>query len=254
MSFQTKTYGNLKVHTYSDRDGMGKAAADHVAGMIQRVLREKGTVNIIFAAAPSQIEFLAHLVNDKGVDWSRVVGFHMDEYIGLPPASDQFFGLFLQKHLFSRVKMKEVHLIDSQAADPLAECERYASLLRRYPTDIVCMGIGENGHVAFNDPPVADFSDKKLVKIAQLDAPCRLQQVNDGCFPSIDDVPPTAFTVTVPALMSAEYLSVVVPSARKAKAVLHALTGKITTAVPASILRTHKNAVMFIDETAAALL
>lgn len=254
MSVQTKMSGNPKIHIYGNRDEMGKAAAKHVADLIRSILKKKDTVNMIFAAAPSQNEFLAHLVNDKRTDWSRVIGFHMDEYIGLPPTSDQFFGVFLQKHLFSKVKMKEVHLLDSQAVDFLGECNRYAALLRRYPPDIVCMGIGENGHIAFNDPPVADFNDEKLVKIARLDEPCRQQQVNDGCFPSIDDVPSTAFTLTVPALMSAEYLSVVVPSERKAKAVLHALTGEISTAVPASILRTHRNAVLFLDAAAASML
>ena len=160
MSPQSKKYDNLSVRVLDDRDSMGKAASDHVVRLIQEVLKQKDTVNIIFAAAPSQNEFLDHLVSASGVDWSRVVGLHMDEYIGLPPTSDQFFGLFLKKHLFSRVKMKQVHLLDSQAPDLHKECARYEEVLRNNPVDIVCMGIGENGHIAFNDPPVADFQDE----------------------------------------------------------------------------------------------
>ncbi|HTY38611.1 MAG TPA: 6-phosphogluconolactonase [Bacteroidota bacterium] len=233
---------------------MGKAAADHVAGLIAGVLKKKENVNIVFAAAPSQDEFLDHLVRSPHVDWSRVLGFHMDEYIGLHPSSDQFFGVYLNQHLFTRVKMKEVHLIDAQASNPSKECERYASLLRAHPTDIVCMGIGENAHIAFNDPPVADFQDKLLVKIAELDEPCRQQQVNDGCFKTMADVPPIAYTLTVPALLSAAHLSIVVPSQRKAKAVLDTLTAEISTAVPASILRTHPDAALFLDESAASMI
>jgi glucosamine-6-phosphate deaminase len=254
MSAQIERYGKLAVRAFGDRESMGKASADHVVKIIQEVLKVKEYVNIIFAAAPSQNEFLDHLVKSRDVDWSRVVGFHMDEYIGLPPTSDQFFGLFLQNHLFSRVAMKAVHLFDSQASDPLIECSRYESLLRSNPPDLACMGIGENAHIAFNDPPVADFNDKRLVKIAELDVPCRQQQVNDGCFPTVADVPPIAFTLTVPALMSATYLSIVAPTERKAKAIHDTLTAEITTAVPASIMRTHPNAVLFLDSGSAKML
>lgn len=254
MSAQLEHFGKLAVRAFDDRESMGKASADHVVKIIQQVLKVKDTVNIIFAAAPSQNEFLDHLVKSRDVDWSRVVGFHMDEYIGLPPTSDQFFGLFLQNHLFSRLSMKAVHLFDSQASDPLMECSRYEALLRLNPPDLACMGIGENAHIAFNDPPVADFNDKRLVKIAELDVPCRQQQVNDGCFPTIADVPPTAFTLTVPALMAATYLSIVVPTVRKAKAIHDTLTAEITTAVPASIMRTHPNSVLFLDSGSATML
>jgi glucosamine-6-phosphate deaminase len=254
MASMDRTYGTAHVHIYDNRDGMGKAAAEHVVRLIGQILKKKEKVNMIFAAAPSQDEFLAYLMKSTGVDWSRVVGFHMDEYIGLPTNSDQFFSLFLKNHLFSKVRMKRVHILDSQAKDPEKECERYAALLRENPTDIVCLGIGENAHIAFNDPPFADFNDKELVKIVELDEPCRQQQVNDGCFPTIKDVPPRALTLTVPALMSATYLSCVVPSERKAKAILNSLTGAISTAVPASILRTHTCVEMFLDKPSASLL
>jgi len=254
MSPQLEQYGKLAVRVFDDRESMGKASADHVVKIIQEVLKVKECVNIIFAAAPSQNEFLDHLVKSRDVDWSRVVGFHMDEYIGLPPTSDQFFGLFLKNHLFSRVPMRAVHLINGLAADPRMECNRYEALLRSNPPDLACMGIGENGHIAFNDPPVADFNDTRLVKVAELDVPCRLQQVYDGCFPSIDEVPPTAFTLTVPALMAASYLSIVAPTQRKAKAIHDTLTAEISTAVPASIMRRHPNAVLFIDPGSAMML
>jgi glucosamine-6-phosphate deaminase len=254
MEQPERTYGTAHVHTYDDREEMGKAAADHVARLIGDILKRKERVNIVFAAAPSQNEFLAHLVKSKSVDWSRVVGFHMDEYLGLPAASDQFFSLYLKKHLFSKVRIKTIHFLDSQPKDPFKECERYSALLRENPTDIVCLGIGENGHIAFNDPPFADFHDKKLVKIVELDEADRRQQVNDGCFPTIKAVPPSAFTLTIPALMSAAHLSCVVPSERKAKAVMNALTGEISTAVPASILRTHPQIEMFLDKASASLL
>ncbi len=249
-----KTYGSAGVQIFLTRDEMGIAAAEHVAGLIRRVLREKNVVNMVFAAAPSQDEFLSYLTKSPSVDWSRVVGFHMDEYIGLPADSGQFFRVYLQDHLFSKVKVRHVYFLDSQAKDSHRECERYAALLREHHTDIVCLGIGENGHIAFNDPPVADFHDPELVKIIELDERDRQQQVNDGCFPTINDVPPRAYTLTVPALMSAAFLSCVVPSERKAQAVFNSLLGEITTAVPASILRTHPQIEIFLDESSASLL
>ncbi|HTR81347.1 MAG TPA: glucosamine-6-phosphate deaminase [Bacteroidota bacterium] len=254
MSQKEKKFGAANVRIYTTRSEMGKAAAEHVAGLIREVLSKKERANIVFAAAPSQNEFLFHLTNSPGIDWPRVVGFHMDEYIGLPKESDQFFSLYLHNHLFSKVKIGSVQILDAHAKEPKKECHRYAALLKENPTDIVCLGIGENGHIAFNDPPVADFLDKYLVKIIELDEADRRQQVNDGCFPTINDVPPTAFTLTIPALMSATYLSCVVPTERKARAVFNSLTGKVTTKVPGSILRTHPHIELFLDEASASLL
>jgi glucosamine-6-phosphate deaminase len=254
MEHTIRRYGTANVNIYGDRDAMGKGAAGHVAGLIDNVLEEKDTVVMVFAAAPSQNEFLDHLTRARDIAWPRVIGFHMDEYIGLPADADQLFGRWLQEHLFGKVRMRSVHLIESQARNPADACEHYAELLRTHPIDIVCLGIGENGHIAFNDPPVADFTETALVKVVTLDEPCRMQQVHDGCFPGIEDVPSQALTLTVPALMSATYLSCVVPSERKAKAVRDALTGEISSAVPASILRTHPNVEMFLDQAAAKLL
>ena len=233
---------------------MGRAAAEHVATIIRDLHAQQQFINMIFAAAPSQNEFLDHLTSMKGIEWSRVIGFHMDEYFSLPPYSEQLFSKYLTDHLFAKVRMKEVHILDALAKDPLKECDRYAELLDSHPIDIVCMGIGENGHIAFNDPPVADFVDPLRVKVVELDEPCRQQQVNDGCFASIAEVPTHAITLTVPQLMSARYLSIVVPTKRKAPAVRDALLAPVTTKVPASILRQHPQAMMFIDKMAAVCL
>lgn len=254
MNHRSTSYGTLQVQIYPTRDEMGRAAANHVTTLIRDLHARQQFATMIFAAAPSQNEFFDCLTNMKGIDWSRIIGFHMDEYIGLPGNSEQLFSKYLKDHLFSEVQMKEVHFLDAVAADPAKECARYAALLKSHPVDIACLGIGENGHIAFNDPPVADFNDPALVKVVELDEPDRQQQVNDGCFRTVQDVPLTALTLTVPALMSATHLSIVVPSKRKARAVYESLTGAIRTAVPASILRTHKNAVLFTDDMAASLL
>ncbi len=248
---RTRTYGKARVQIYEHRDDMGADAAKHVVGLMQGLLKKKKTIRMVFAAAPSQNEFLSYLTRSDLVDWSRVVGFHMDEYIGLPDGSEQSFGLFLQRHLFSKVQMQRVELLDSRANDPAWECVRYAALLKQDPIDIVCLGIGENGHIAFNDPPVANFHDEHLVKVIELDERDRQQQVNDGCFPSVEDVPRKAYTLTIPALMSAAHLSCVVPSVRKAAAVRDALLGPITTEVPASIMREHPDTVIFLDQSSA---
>ena len=254
MNNRSKTYDSLQVRIYPSRDEMGKAAADYVAATIRELFARREYINMIFAAAPSQNEFLDHLTSIKGIAWSRVIGFHMDEYIGLPGGSGQLFGRYLVDRLFSKVHMKEVYLLDAVAKDPVKECAKYSELLKSHPIDIVCMGIGENGHIAFNDPPVADFNDPLLAKVVELDEPCRQQQVNDGSFATIAEVPTHAITLTVPQLMSARYLSIVVPTERKATAVHDALRGPVTTRVPASILRHHPQAMMFLDEAAASKL
>ncbi len=246
--------GLLRVMAYETRDAMGKAAAEHVADLIEEVLRWKPMVSMIFAAAPSQNEFLRHLTSSERVNWGRVIGFHMDEYLHLDPSSGQLFSQYLAEHLVSRVRMAKFHVIDSHAADSGAECERYTNLLKSFLPDIVCMGIGENGHIAFNDPPVANFKDPVSMKVVELDETCRQQQVNDGCFPTLDLVPRNALTLTVPMLMSASYLSVVVPSARKAEAVRKTACAPFAATTPSTILRSHPNAVMFLDMDAASLL
>ncbi|MSP14499.1 MAG: glucosamine-6-phosphate deaminase [Chloroflexi bacterium] len=251
MLLAQKTVDQLPVEIYSDRAAMGAAAAHRVAGWMALALATQPHVVMVFAAAPSQNEFLQSLRQAPGLDWSRVVAFHMDEYISLGRDQPQSFAYFLRRHLFDHVQPGAVYYLDGTAPDPATECQRYAALLARNPLDIMCAGIGENGHLAFNDPPVADFHDSQSVKVVEMDRPCREQQVHDGCFASLADVPSHALTLTIPALMSARRLCCVVPGATKTAAVHHTLHDPISTACPATILRTHPQAVLFLDRVAA---
>jgi glucosamine-6-phosphate deaminase len=245
--------GNLRIRIFNDRNEMGKASAHDTGDRIKFLLKEKNEIRIVFAAAPSQDEFLDELIKIQGIEWERITAFHMDEYIGLPDNAEQLFSRYLINKLFDKVKFKEVHLI-KPADNPEREVKRYEALLKEKPVDIVCMGIGENGHVAFNDPPVADFNDPLLIKIVELDEACRNQQVNDGCFLSYNDVPQKAVTLTIPALMSGGYLSVVVPGIRKADAAYNTLYGELSTKCPASILRNHGDAVIYLDKDSSLRL
>lgn len=246
------TKENLKVRIFETRSLMGIAAAEAVSEKIRKLLFDtKDYVNIIFAAAPSQNEFLAEL-KEKEVNWSRINAFHMDEYVGLDKDAPQGFGNFLKERLFDKVSFREVHYLNGNATDLEKECKRYAELLNKYPTDIVCLGIGENTHLAFNDPHVADFNDPKLVKVVDLDEKCRWQQVNDGCFNNIDEVPTHALTITIPALFKAHFAYAVVPGELKANAIYHTLNSKMEENHPSTILRKHKNAILYIDENSAA--
>ena len=244
----------LNVRAYDNRTLMGEAAAKDISAKIKELLAERAEINMIFAAAPSQNDVLLALVNDKSIDWSRVNAYHMDEYVGLDKDAPQGFGNFLKDHIFGLVPFKSVNYIDCTANDAEAECERYSALLKTAPTDIVVMGIGENGHIAFNDPGVADFNDPKAVKVAKLDEVCRNQQVNDGCFASIDLVPTHAITLTVPTLVSAPWLFCIVPAPTKANAVKRTLQGEISDECPATILRTQDNAILYLDEKSSALI
>ena len=232
---------------YATRAEMGAAAAEEVRAKILEMLESREYINMIFAAAPSQNEVLASLISYSDIPWERINAFHMDEYIGLPTTAPQRFGNFLKNAIFDKVPFRSVNLIDCSATDIDVECERYSKLLADYPVDIVCLGIGENGHIAFNDPGVADFNDKALVKKAKLDLVCRQQQVNDGCFAALDEVPEYALTLTVPALTRGKYMFCVVPAATKANAVKATIEGPITDMCPASILRTHGGAILYCD-------
>lgn len=240
----------LKVRIYPDRKEMGSDAAKMMAARINDLLNSKEVVNVIFAAAASQNEFLEAL-SKENVNWSKVNAFHMDEYIGLAENAPQQFGNFLQERIFDKVPFKQVYYLKGYAKDIKEECNRYAELLKQYPVDITCMGIGENTHLAFNDPHVADFNDPALVKVVDLDEACKQQQVNEGCFPGIQDVPMYALTLTIPALMKADYIFCMVPGAAKANAVYHTLNDEIKELYPSTILRTHSNALLFLDTDSA---
>ena len=226
---------------------MGNDAASKVSQKILELLNNQEAVNIVFGAAPSQDDLLAAL-QQSDVDWNRINAFHMDEYVGLDAAAPQGFGNFLRDRIFDRLDFKSLNFLNGNAEDLQEECNRYEKLLFAYPTDIVCMGIGENTHIAFNDPHVADFNDDRMVKVVDLDQACRQQQVNDGCFSQIDDVPTHALTLTVPALFKAKYAYCVVPGEKKAQAIYHTLNDEISEKYPSTILRTHPHAILFADE------
>ncbi len=244
----------LTFKIFDNRAEAGKAAAADGARAIRELLKKQERVNIIFAAAPSQDDTLAALIQEKDIDWSRCRAFHMDEYVGFPKEKEQSFGHYLYEHVFGKLPFGEVHYINGANPDPDAECDRYAKLLTKYPTDIVFLGIGENAHIAFNDPWVADFADPKKVKKVALDEMCRNQQVHDGCFATLADVPTHAFTLTIPTLTAAKVLICTVPCATKAEAVYNTATKEISADYPATIMRRHPDAVMYCDPQSGAKL
>lgn len=232
----------LSWRAYSDRSSMGIAAAAYAEGLIRALLFQKEEIRMIFAAAPSQNEVLENLARSPNIPWERIHAFHMDEYVGLDPNAPQGFGNFLRDRLFGRVPFKSVHYL----RDP----KTYSDLLNAAPVDICCLGIGENGHIAFNDPWVANFEDPETVKTVELDAVCRQQQVNDGCFAQLADVPTHAMTLTIPTLFACTHLVCTVPAASKHAAVARLISPEtpISTDLPATIMRRHASAVLFLDK------
>jgi glucosamine-6-phosphate deaminase len=239
----------IPVHIADSRLLMGKQAAAEIAAEIRIRLGHQSGIRIVFAAAPSQAEMLTALRSETHIDWTRVTAFHMDEYIGLPPASPQLFGNWLRSAIFEHLPFAAVHLIDPQP-DPLRSAEAYAAKLNEAPIDIVCCGIGVNGHLAFNDPP-ADFADPLTVKTVNLDPQCRQQQVDDGSFASLAEVPTQALTLTIPALLSARAIFCTVPGPAKMDAVRQALLGPIDPICPASALRRHPRCTIYLDRDSA---
>jgi glucosamine-6-phosphate deaminase len=247
----------LAVEIHPDRAALGRAAARAAADYLAGVIARWGEARVIFACAPSQNEFLTSLLDPNvcgvALDWRRITAFHMDDYVGLPGDHPQSFRHYLREHLLQHVPMGRFHPLPADETDLAAVCARYASLLAERPIDLICAGIGENGHIAFNDPPVADFDDAALVKVVTLDDACRRQQVNDGCFPTFAAVPTQALSLTVPVFRRALRLTIHVPGPRKAAAVRATLRDPITPACPASILRLHPAATLYVDAAAAAL-
>ena len=241
-----KTFDKLSLEIHPDRLQAGHAAGTAAAEALRNILATQRKARMIFAAAPSQNETLETLIAAEDIDWQRVEAFHMDEYVGLAVDAPQRFSHYLKTRLFNQVSFGAVHLIEGD--DPERICEDYAQKLTAEPIDLICMGVGENGHIAFNDPPVADFHDPKMVKVVELDQGCRQQQVNDGCFPDIDAVPRYAVTLTIPALMAGGRLVCTIPGERKRKAVHRMLFGEISTECPASILRTHPQCTVYVDK------
>jgi glucosamine-6-phosphate deaminase len=246
---------NLQVRIYQTRDQMGKACAVEAGRRIRQLLAEKDSANIIFASSPSQIDLLTHLQAEGGIDWHRINAFIMDEYVGLPSGAPQSFGVYLKTHFFSKLPLQQVFYINGSAPDLAAECARYEALLRAHPVDITFAGIGENGHLAFNDPHIADFNDPSLVKVVEsLDQTCRQQQVTDGLFESLNEVPHRAITLTIPALMAARHVYINVPGPTKQNIIKVCLEEPVSINCPGSILRNHHSAQLYLDSKSAALL
>lgn len=243
----------LHIRICDNRRTLGRDAAQSAAQAIGRLLSQKEEINILFAAAPSQNEFLAALQKYE-LPWQRIHALHMDEYVGLKTDAPQRFGNFLKEHIFAAIPFKSVNYIFKDGATPEEICHSYQQILQEHPLDIVFMGIGENGHIAFNDPHVARFDDLQTVKIVTLDDICRMQQVHDGCFSGIDEVPRQAITVTIPVMLKAAVIFCMVPGKPKANAVKNTLYGPVSTTCPASILRTHPNATLYCDWDSASLL
>lgn len=237
---------SLTVNIYDSRTAMGQAAAADAAAYLRHLLATRTDVYAVFAAAPSQNEFLAALAAAEGIDWRRVHALHMDEYAGLAPDAPQGFGNFLRRSIFDRLPFASVEYIGT-SADTAASLSNYDALLAAHPIDVVFLGIGENGHIAFNDPHVADFNDPQRIKLVDLDLKCRMQQVHDGCFAAIDEVPTHALTLTVPTLFSGGRLFCIVPAPSKAEAVRATVEGPIDERCPASILRRHPAATLYLD-------
>lgn len=250
---RTAVYGRLPTRIYASATDLGAASARDFAEAVKRRLEESDVVSVIFASATSQLPFFHALRARKDVEWRRVHVFHMDEYLGMSPDHPASFRRFLVEQLLRWAKPASFHQLGGDAGDPEVEIERYSALLREFDPSICVLGIGENGHLAFNDPP-ADFAAHKLVHLVTLDDACRRQQWNEGHFASLDDVPKQALSLTIPALLKPRQLLCVVPERRKAPAVRAALEGPISVDCPASVLRTVSHATLYLDPGSGSLL
>lgn len=247
---RTLRVDRLAVEVYATRDELGRAAAARAAARLRSALAAGETARVLFASAPSQIEFLHALADTPGIDWGRVTAFHVDEYRSFPARAPQAFGQFLRGHIFDRVHPGAVHFIDGNAGTA-AEIARYTGLLLAGPIDLACVGVGENGHIAFNEPGDTDFDDPALLRAVALNDRSRRQQVSDGCFDRLDEVPAEAITLTVPAIMRAAAIVCVVPGPSKRGAIAEMLRGPVSAACPASVLRRHADAVLYADAASA---
>lgn len=244
----------LPVRIYSNPRDLAVEASAMARAEIERVLRERGSVRIILATGNSQIEFLNLLMKESGIDWSRITLFHMDEYLGLSAGHPASFRRYMREKVEARIRPAAFHYLEGDADEPIKECDRYGKLLQAAPIDLCCLGMGENGHLAFNDPPVADFNDPRPVKIVKLDSECRRQQATEGHFPSLEAVPAYALTLTIPVLCGAKKMLCLAPEKRKAVAVRAALLDPISVSCPASVLRRQAHATLLLDLASASLL
>lgn len=242
------------VRIFPDRESAGATGAGMAAAIIRETLKHRDEMSVVFASAVSQDPFLAALRSERDIPWHRIVAFHMDEYAGMSGDHPASFRRFLREKLFKHVRARAFHQLNGEAEDPDAECSRYGSLLESARPQLAIMGIGENGHVAFIDPPVCDFQEPRLVRPVELDDICRMQQVRDGAFSKLQDVPKRALSLTTKTFLQIPNALVFVNGEHKAAAVRDAVEGPISEACPASILRRHRNASLFLDAGAASLL
>lgn len=244
----------LPVELYASNEELGQAAAKKAQQILSEAIDKKGFANLILATGNSQLTFLKALRSLEGIDWKKVRIFHMDEYIGINPSHPASFPLFLENHFLQFTKPGHFHPIPSETSDVDSACKAYEALIRQHPADLVAMGWGENGHIAFNDPPDAHFDDPHWVKVVELAEESRLQQVGEGHFTSLDEVPKQAITLTIPALLAPVHILCIVPEARKASAVKACLSEPVNEFRPGSILRTISHATLLLDQDSASLL
>ncbi len=243
----------MEIHILPGKQELGLQAAAQAANGLRAALAERGAARLVLATGASQFEMLSSLVAQPGIDWTQVTCFHLDEYAGLPETHPASFRKYLRERFAAFVPLKEFHFVQGDAPDLLAECRRLGALIRAAPVDVACVGIGENGHLAFNDPP-ADFETPEAYILVELDAACRRQQVGEGWFASLEQVPRQAISMSIPQIMLARQIVCTVPDARKAAAVRASLNGPVTPDCPASILQRHPHCHLFLDPPAAALL
>lgn len=244
----------LTTYIHENSKKMAAAAATAAAAVIVDSIEARGLARVILATAVSQVEFYESLVSCKAVDWSRIIVFHMDEFLGISESHSASFGRFLNQYLLTRIPVRAAHKIQGDALQPLRECARYEALLKESPIDLCCLGVGENGHIAFNDPDVADFKEEQWLKLVKMDDRCRQQQVKDKVFSTLNDVPSYAYTLTIPALMAARQIIGIVPGSHKAEAVARMFQNPVSTTCPASVLRQHPKAELHLDSLAAERL
>ena len=249
----SKKIDEITVHVLTSDEEVGRGAAEDFVTHLTAVLKVKDEASIILATGNSQLTFFEALRGRNDIAWNKINLFHMDEYLGISDQHTASFPRYIREKLTDHVHPKVFYPMDGRVLDVAAELKRYAELIRNHPTDICVLGIGENCHVAFNDPP-ADFQTINLIHLVNLDERCRMQQVNEGHFPTLEDVPKRAITLTIPALLNAKHVLAVVPEIRKAEAVKAALEGPLTPDCPASILRTRSNVTMYLDQDSASKL
>ena len=250
---ETRTIDRMSVRIFESNEALGQTAANDFAKLISEILSKQKTAAVIFACANSQLTFLNALKSKKDMAWNKIIIFHMDEYLGMSDKHPASFARFIREKLVDYINPAGFYPLLGDSKDIESELKRYTNLLRKYPPDVCVLGIGENGHLAFNDPP-ADFNTKETIHVVDLDSACREQQVNEGHFPILDNVPKQALSLTVPALLAAKHVFAIVPEKRKAAAIETALKGPVTSTCPASILRTQPHVTLYLDSESAVCL